>query len=83
MAVAYNGPTPMHLREGTTDGKVKKVNPDRGGPQDTVTTLNRSFLNSEQYGLIAHPGMGDEQVEPSGQGFVPQNNYPESTGRYG
>lgn len=40
-----------NLSEGATDGKYKKVSPDRGGFIDTATYENRTDLNDNWFGI--------------------------------
>ena len=39
------------LSEGSTDGKYKKINPDRDGQIDPGTAENRLDLNDQWYGI--------------------------------
>lgn len=39
------------LSEGSTDGKYKKINPNRDGVVDPATTENRLDLNDQWYGV--------------------------------
>lgn len=39
------------LSEGATDGKYKKVNPNRGGIVEAATYENRQDLNDQWYGV--------------------------------
>jgi hypothetical protein len=39
------------LSEGSTDGKYKKVNPDRDGVVDPVTAENRLDLSDQRFGV--------------------------------
>lgn len=44
------------LREGLTDGVVKKLTPDRGGVTDKDTVVDRNMDLQEQYGARVGEG---------------------------
>lgn len=51
MAVNESRSMNADLREGLTDGVVKKLTPDRGGVTDSGTVVSRNGNLQQQYGM--------------------------------
>lgn len=64
MAVNETRSLTYDLREGLSDGSVKKINPDRGGqPNDKYSALAQQTWRNQQYGSVTSSMAADEVAD--------------------